>query len=171
VGFYAEDIPLPYGVEEAAKRIGAWLESERGKNFRVREKGDNHVRLQGTWGPVLLGEDVWFDLRMSTDGVHAECWVSNLLNRKLSIAPALLGKYPREKAWADYVSLKTCLLAGTGIEVQSMPPSEQVTVAYHVACPYCGAKYPLRADLIRDDRTIQCQNCLMVFPLQTPMQK
>ncbi len=168
MGFYAEDIILPYGVEETGMRIGGWLLSGRGRKFRVREKGDNHVKLQGTWGPAILGNDVWFDLRISPNGVHAECWTSAPPGLKLPITPGFLGKYPREKAWADYVSLKACLLAGTGIEVQSAPPSEPVPVAYQVTCPNCGAKYPLHAGMIRDDCTVQCQNCLKVFSLQTP---
>jgi hypothetical protein len=159
LGKFIEDIVLPYGEDEAAKRIGTWLGTEAAKSFKVKKKGPGYVKLKGTWGNIVTGkQSIWFELWVRPEGVHAECWVGGMV--KTSIEPGLWGALPRKKAWDRYLSLKGTLQSGT--PAAAAKAAETVAVE-RVICTHCGAAYALKDDMILEDGNIQCQNCLKPF--------
>jgi hypothetical protein len=158
VGKFVEDIVLPYGEEEAAKRIGTWLGTEEAKGLRVSKKGPGYVKLYDSWGNIVTGKkSIWYELWIRPEGVHAECWVGGMV--KTSIEPGVWGVLPRMKAWDRYLSLKKYLQIGTTTEARE-------TLALNierVKCTRCGAVYALDDDMIMEDGSIQCRNCKKPF--------
>ncbi|MFW9804824.1 MAG: hypothetical protein ACFFFC_19365 [Candidatus Thorarchaeota archaeon] len=107
MGKYIHLVKLPFGKDEAARRIGDWLRS--GETFmKVREKRSDFVRLKGRFGPFLAKSELTFDLYFMRDAIRFECWIGNVV--KYSIEPeSYFGMYPRDIAWAEYQKLMDAL--------------------------------------------------------------
>ncbi len=158
MGKFVEDIVLPYGEEEAAKRIGMWLKTEDAKGLKVSQKGPGYIRLYDSWGNIATGKkSIWYELWVRPEGVHAECWVGGMV--KTSIEPGVWGVLPRMRAWDRYLSLKKFLQTGTTQEARKIIDFQ----IERVKCPKCGAIYALEEEMISGDGSIKCKNCNRSF--------
>jgi hypothetical protein len=115
VGSYTAEIPIPYGLDEAARRIGVWLRKSN-TNLRVKEKGTDFVHLIARIGDGFSGSELNFVIRFEEDRIRFEGWFGAHTwigaKKKLSIEPgSWSGKYHREIAWNEFLIIKRILEA------------------------------------------------------------
>lgn len=107
MGTHREEIPAPYGSEEAMNRVTFWLNNE-GDSFRVVFKEDDRLEIKRK---MPLNPDIVFRIRFTLDCVRFEGWVQELTKDPLS-SSALLGGISRRIGWKSFQSLKEALSRG-----------------------------------------------------------
>jgi len=107
MGTYREEIYTPYGEAEAEQRIAEWLVGE-GNKYKIIEKETDWIKLKRG---MPMNPDIFFQLRLTSEHVRAECWVKGFT--KDAISPkAIWGGISRRTGWSDFQTLKVILCRG-----------------------------------------------------------
>ncbi len=175
MGKYLQYIKIPYGSEEASRRIIDWVK-ESSTRMRITKRLRNNFRLEGKVGiPLVSSYDLTFDLSIYRGQIRAECWIGGIL--KSSILPRLKpsGDSSRKSAWNIYQSLVGCLIYATKLpshkKVEDSPeskvmdtPKEQSAIydSGIATCPDCGLVFPTEG-LVRPDGSVVCTKCYKKF--------
>lgn len=107
MGTYREEIYTPYGVAEAESRIAEWLKGD-GNKYKVLGRGVDYIKLKRG---VPVNPDIYFDLRLTSEHVRAECWVKGFTKDPIS-PKAVWGGISRRTGWKDFQTLKDILCRG-----------------------------------------------------------
>ncbi|MFW9908401.1 MAG: hypothetical protein ACFFEF_07485 [Candidatus Thorarchaeota archaeon] len=100
MGTYIEEIPFPYGEEDARIRINKWRENH-GKDFKLEKRGSNWI--------LIKHKTMHFIITFLPEVVKIEGWVGGVT--KYSISPdAFVGAYARRKGWKVYETLRATFI-------------------------------------------------------------